>query len=153
MSTEIMVRDYIQVAHRLTSLPGKCQRIHGHSMLVSLHLRCKTNDSGLAVDTQGEVLDFSAVKVWFRNHLSAGYDHHLLLNTTDVLWALSVVDGQAGLPGAVATKGDPTVENIAKWICEAAHFVLGPCVYKVEVRETETNAATYRNPEHLEVPR
>lgn len=134
---EIYVQDYIQVAHRLINLPGKCQNIHGHSMLVRLYLIGVLDRTGLIVDSDGEILDFSEVKRVFRNHLTAIYDHHLLLNEADH-WARSGVE----LPGLTTCIADPTTENIAKWI--ANHMSNFFPVSKVTIEETATNGVTFK---------
>lgn len=152
MSTEVFVRDYIQVAHRLTALPGKCTNIHGHSMLVTMTLRGIVDRNGLVVDVKSRtVLDFSEVKKVFRGFLSANYDHRLLLNKDDpwakLLGAMPDHEGEAEyviynrLPGLVQCEGDPTVENIAKWVFES--MALGFPVSKITVQETATNGVTY----------
>jgi 6-pyruvoyltetrahydropterin/6-carboxytetrahydropterin synthase len=131
----LYVQDYIQVGHRLTTLPGKCQQIHGHSMLVKIALEVDVPPGeDLAVNANGAVLDFSDVKKTFRGHINSVYDHHLLLGKNDPLVELN-------LPGMTLVDGDPTVENIAKWIF---NFMSNdfPISY-VEVQETATNGVIY----------
>lgn len=145
---DLYVREYIQVAHRLTVLKGKCQQIHGHSMLVTVTLQGLVQD-GISLDPNdpdpSNPLDFSEIKASFRHYLNERYDHHLLLNSKDP-WAVSLT-GEANpanqryryLPGLIATDGDPTVENIARWIFQHMHDDLQYPVKKVEVQETATN--------------
>lgn len=135
MSTTIEVRHNIEVAHRLSLLPGKCEAIHGHSMWVDMELAVDGVDAaGLAGG-----LDFGSVKRSFRSHLDSVYDHHLLLNHDDPI-------ADYPLPGLARVSGDPSTENIARWIGEWAaeqwpSVVIGGLV---RVRETSVNAATWR---------
>lgn len=141
----IAVKHNIEVAHRLSLLPGKCQNIHGHSMQVELEL------SGGELDERGiyEGIDFGSFKKTFREHLDAEYDHRLLLNKDDPwvqdllpLGGDSSIAGKTQLPGQRLCPGDPTTENIALWIAEWAENDAGPYnVVRVIVWETATNMA------------
>ena len=137
MAVEVYVREYIQVGHRLIELPGKCQQIHGHSMLVTMTLSGETDHNGYLVDSNGTVMDFSEVKKVFRNHLNDHYDHHLLLSMADPLVELN-------LPGVTVTGSDPCVENIANWIYDQMKYGAGFSVKSIEVQETATNGVIYR---------
>lgn len=140
----IAFRHNMEVAHRLLWLPGKCQRIHGHSMKVTLKLFVEFNGKGYAIDEDNEVLDFGNVKKIFRGYIDDQYDHRLLLNEEDP-WAQGVPymnDGFSNqdeeLPGLVKLKGDPSTENLAGWIAQWARDCFKvPC--EVEIAETETN--------------
>jgi 6-pyruvoyltetrahydropterin/6-carboxytetrahydropterin synthase len=134
MAIEVYVNEYIQVAHRLTKLPGKCQNIHGHSMRVFMYLQGKINEDGLIQNESGEILDFSAVKKVFRKYLSDHCDHHLMLNAEDPYVHL-------GLKGTTTWPGDPTTENIAMWIYTDMRNSFP--VSRVEIEETETNGVIY----------
>lgn len=134
----IAVKHNIEVAHRLSLLPGKCQNIHGHSMQVELEL------SGGELDERGiyEGIDFGSFKKTFREHLDAEYDHRLLLNTSDPLVSGTAHAPGMLLPGQRLCPGDPTTENIALWIAEWAENDAGPYnVVRVIVWETATNMA------------
>jgi hypothetical protein len=50
---------------------------------------------------------------------------------------------QTFLPGLNATEGDPTTENIAKWIHDHCLSELQLPVHSVEVWETAVNMAVY----------
>ncbi len=134
----------IQVGHRLYLQPGKCQQIHGHSMTVILSLNVTFNNNGYAVNNENRALEFGAIKKTFRDYLDGFYDHHLLLNEDDP-WAqklrilVSTVAEGNTLPGLHKVPGDPSTENIAKWIAQwcAEEF---RCVTFIEVEETNTNA-------------
>lgn len=158
MPNFIKVRHNMEVAHRLLNLPGKCQQIHGHSMMVELTIDGNLDQHGIL-----EGLDFSNIKKRFRKYLDTTYDHHLLLNEADP-WAqpvgldMHISEASAGkavgpierLPGLQTTPGDPTVENLAKWIGEwaAKEFQLPDVIVYVE--ETRTNGAGYMHFENGE---
>jgi 6-pyruvoyltetrahydropterin/6-carboxytetrahydropterin synthase len=141
---EITLKHNMEIAHRLFLMPGKCQQIHGHSMQVELTLQGMPNKNGIF-----EGLDFSDVKKRFRAYLDKHFDHHLLLNEQDP-WSMiftlhdpienDPVHGRS-LPGLVRVDGDPTTENLVKWI---GHWALQefklPC--RVTIQETGTNAVS-----------
>jgi 6-pyruvoyltetrahydropterin/6-carboxytetrahydropterin synthase len=143
----IEVRHNIEVAHRLSLLPGKCENIHGHSMWVTIRLEGVIGATGILKNQQGDVFDFGSVKKEFRDHLDNMYDHQLLLNKADP-WAAKLYDqeteGMKGaeghLPGLVVFDGDPTTENLAKWIAEWAALQFRANT-QVQVQETHVNAA------------
>lgn len=129
-ASTIAVRHNIEVAHRLWQLPGKCERIHGHSMWVTMTLRGEINNMGLLEDR-----DFAAVKKLLRQHLDERYDHRLLLDAGDPL-------AGRDLPGAQTCMGQPTTENIAWWIGDwaAQAFRLPGTVL---VQDTHVNRASW----------
>jgi 6-pyruvoyltetrahydropterin/6-carboxytetrahydropterin synthase len=137
----VTVRHNIEVAHRLWSLPGKCENIHGHSMWVELEIGGKVDSNGLL-----DGRDFGDIKRAFRGHLDSTYDHRLLLNEKDP-WAVKLHDraGQIAshLPGLQLFEGDPTTENIARWIGVWAQNELLVTKGMVRVHETHVNAAKY----------
>jgi 6-pyruvoyl-tetrahydropterin synthase len=176
----ITVKHNMEVAHRLFLQPGKCQNIHGHSMQVQLTLYGNVNEEGIF----GGV-DFSHLKKLFRAYIDGIYDHHLLLNMSDP-WARALytiprekfedsaelVDfittpaAQSFLPGVQAFPGDPTTENLSRWIAEDMVKNLFPPrpanaapeepderfwpfpnleleALEVEITETGTNGATH----------
>jgi 6-pyruvoyltetrahydropterin/6-carboxytetrahydropterin synthase len=141
----IEVRHNIEVAHRLYLTPGKCENIHGHSMWIDLKLYGHhLNSGGMLCGLDGRPLEFGIVKRAFRAHLDSTYDHHLLLNVNDP-WASPVdldLNRTEQLPGLVTVFGDPSTENIAKWIAEWAAKFFKTDV-DVLVRETSVNAAAY----------
>lgn len=126
----ITVSEWIQVGHRLTKLPGKCQQLHGHSMHIHLTLFGKVDDDGVfeSVD-QGDVKDI------FRQHLKLYYDHHFLMNENDPYVKFN-------LEGVVPRPADPTTENICQWLGEWAETEFGLRI-KVAIEETCTNAAAW----------
>lgn len=140
----IEVNEYIQVAHRLTLMPGKCQQIHGHSMRVFLKLYVEFGEHGYAVKPgTTDMIDYGDVKDVFRNHLKKHYDHRVLLNEQDP-WAQPIGgwsphDAEKTLPGLKTCPGDPTTENLCTWIAEWAstEFEMDA---EVRIEETVSNA-------------
>lgn len=143
-SSVIAVKHNIEVAHRLFEMPGKCENIHGHSMWVTLTLRGELDEHGIL-----NGIDFGTLKKDFRDHLDMTYDHHLLLNEKDP-WAKSLTpldltrlnEGAVykRLPGLQKVPGDPTTENIAKWVAIFMRNINGyDNVSSCEVWETSTN--------------
>lgn len=147
MASSIWVKHNAEIAHRLSELPGKCQRIHGHSLHITLTITGDVDEHGILAG-----LDYGTVKAIFRKYIDDNYDHHLHLNENDP-WAAPLirVDMNQGqqLPGLVVHPADPTTENITKWICEWACAELnsaGITSVKVEIHETGTNGASHQLP-------
>jgi len=146
---DVIVRHNAEIAHRLSQSPGKCQQIHGHGLQITLTLMMLRQDekTGMVQNQLGKTLDFSEIKQHFRSYIDEGYDHHLLLNEKDE-WArlhlsFSVGRPDEQLPGLKTFPGDPTVENLAKWIAlwAASTFAANTIV---RIDETRTNAAEAR---------
>lgn len=145
-----MVTHNAEAAHRLYTTPGKCQRIHGHSLRIQLSLVGEVDDHGLLAG-----IDFGTLKSEFRGFLDSYLDHSLLLNENDPFAAAVMVtpkdeytgwDDPADLPGLRRCAGDPTTENIAQWIGEWASLTFAvPHVYSahVHVDETPANGGDY----------
>lgn len=143
----LSIKHNIEVAHRLSLLPGKCEAIHGHSMWVKLTV---AGPSQLDENDLMAGLEFGAMKKAFRSYLDSEFDHHLLLNAADI-WAQPVhligadgSDQQTSLPGLRVFDGDPTTENIAREIGKWARDEFGlNFMYAVEVDETHVNGAIW----------
>lgn len=141
MAYILAVKHNIEVAHRLFELPGKCENIHGHSMWVTLELKGELDEHGIM-----EGIEFGSLKKEFRSYLDTNYDHHLLLNEDDP-WARVTTNlpphyPDETLPGLQVVPGDPTTENIAKWVVEWAGEQDYP-VAAVTVWETAVNMARW----------
>lgn len=134
MTTSITVRHNMEAAHRLSLSPGKCQKIHGHSMWAELTLDvAEVDTAGMAAG-----LDFSEVKREWRRYIDSELDHRLALNVSDELAKLR-------LPGTRVWPGDPTIENLARWLGEFARQTWPVAIgVHVSVQETATNGATWR---------
>lgn len=142
----LKVHHNMELAHRLFTLPGKCQNIHGHGMQVTLELFAPMDEYGYAMGADGTPIEFGNVKKTFRAYIDGVFDHHLHLNKDDP-WAgeLAFKSGiEAGsLPGLQVWPGDPSTENFAVWIFEAMRREYGPIVWAVEIAETGTNGVRY----------
>lgn len=132
----VAVKHNIEVAHRLSLLPGKCENIHGHSMWVTLELEALMGQYDIA-----ENLEFGAVKKDFRNYLDTEFDHHLLLNAVDPFLS-EASSKDLDVPGVKICPGDPTTENIAYWIGSQMSDQGYP-VASVTVWETAVNMAKW----------
>jgi 6-pyruvoyl-tetrahydropterin synthase len=133
----IGVKHNIEVAHRLFELPGKCEQIHGHSMWVTMEVQGAVNDKGILAG-----IEFGDLKREFRDYLDSYYDHHLLLNEDDPFANIQDAMHQLPLPGLRKCIGDPTTENISRWVAEfmGEHEILAgnPDVFIIDVTVWET---------------
>jgi 6-pyruvoyl-tetrahydropterin synthase len=152
----LKIRHNMEIAHRLSLDTGKCQQIHGHGMQVELVLLVSEGPDGMAMNSVMETLEFADMKRKFRNHIDSTYDHRLVLNQEDpwaqpiyqitnwpqgeVYMEVELSDQQKFLPGLSLVPGDPTVENLAKWICEWACNTYS-CDVICKIDETKTNGA------------
>lgn len=143
----LKVHHNMELAHRLFTLPGKCQNIHGHGMQVTLELFAPMDDYGYAMDLDGTPIEFGDVKKKFRTYIDEVFDHHLHLNQNDP-WAdeLTLMTDAylpQKLPGLQTWPNDPSTENFAVWIFDAMRKTFGPIVWAVEIAETGTNGVRY----------
>ena len=93
---------------------SKCQNLHGHNWIVTVHCRSKK------LTDYGMVIDFTHIKQYIHNVL----DHSCI--------------------NSVIPEINPTAENMARWICDQVNEVIevGEC-WKVTVQESEGNIAEY----------
>jgi 6-pyruvoyltetrahydropterin/6-carboxytetrahydropterin synthase len=114
---EIFREFTFEAAHRLTGVPEghKCARLHGHSYRVTVHVE------GPVGEETGWVMDFGEIKAAFAP-LYDQLDHRYL--------------------NEVAGLGNPTSENLARWIWARLAGTLPLC--KVVVHETCTSGCVYR---------
>jgi len=153
----LKIRHNMEIAHRLSRDTTKCKQIHGHGMQVELAFENLEQDpeTGMCKTRFGQTMEFGSMKRKFRDHIDNMYDHHLVLNETDpfagrVAIVADTTDGDVEsfglpttLPGLTTVPGEPTVENLAKWIGEwsAATF---QCDVLCSIEETKTNGACVR---------
>ncbi len=114
---EIFREFTFEAAHRLPTVPDghKCARLHGHSYRVAVHV------AGPVGAETGWVMDFQKIKDAFAPLLDL-LDHRYL----------NEVEGL----------GNPTSENLARWIWERLVGALP--LTKIVVRETCTSGCVYR---------
>lgn len=117
---EIFREFTFEAAHRLTHVPQghKCGRLHGHSYRVEIRV-----GGPVGKDTDW-VMDFADIKQAFAP-LHDQLDHQYL--------------------NEVAGLGNPTSENVARWIWDRLAAVLP--LAEVVVRETRTSGCSYRGKE------
>jgi 6-pyruvoyltetrahydropterin/6-carboxytetrahydropterin synthase len=136
----IWIRHNAEIAHRLAFGPKKCQQIHGHSLQIKLTLFGVPDENGML-----NGMDFRAIKQTFRNYIDADYDHHLLLNQNDPMLKhlrdLLNDEADSFYPGAIGTPGEPTTENMARWLWEWSEDTFTLPTH-VEITETNSNGAT-----------
>jgi 6-pyruvoyltetrahydropterin/6-carboxytetrahydropterin synthase len=123
-----------EAAHRLIPpYTGKCSHLHGHCWAVRLYLQSSQ------LDERGFVRDFSEVAV-LRDWIDKNLDHATLVSDRDThLLDWLRANGQKHFVIA----NNPTSEMLAYILFEAAQK-LGLDVNEVEVRESETSSASYR---------
>lgn len=136
MTQMIAVRHNVEMAHRLSQTPGKCQQIHGHSWNVILKLVGDTDETG-------KVIEFGVVKEQFRRYLDIHFDHHLLLYVYDPL--IRDTGFPERYPGIQTFEADPTTENFAAHLLQWAHKTFDMKA-EVEVWETAVNMARAGGP-------
>lgn len=149
-ASSIFVSHNAEIAHRLSQLEGKCQRIHGHSMHITMTLTGNLDEFGILGS-----LDFGTVKKAFRGYIDNNLDHHLHLNENDP-WAQKLYPMNTQLkskqpellPGLVTWPADPTTENIAIWVAEWMwrEFSAYATSITISIQETGTNGASYSLP-------
>lgn len=133
-------------AHRVLGHEGKCRHLHGHRGVAEVTVTAP------ALDSLGRVIDFSRLKELVGQWIDDNWDHNILLNMNDPLVKLTINDDDN--LGKVfsgkcpyMTYGNPTAENMAKGLYDAAKRVLkgtGMEVVEVVIWETPNCKATYR---------
>lgn len=69
MSWDLVVRQKFSAAHFLEHYQGKCEKMHGHTFEIEVHLRT------VELDRSGVSIDFSAIKEFLRRLVP---DHKVL---------------------------------------------------------------------------
>ena len=119
---ELTVRTRFAAAHFLRDYQGPCARLHGHTWMVEADFQ------GRRLDQQGMLLDFRLLKNSVRVVIER-LDHQ---NLNDLP------------PFQAAGGGNPTAENLARWIFYALRenlADLAPEVHIVKVRVYESPEA------------
>jgi 6-pyruvoyltetrahydropterin/6-carboxytetrahydropterin synthase len=141
MLTLITKRFEFDAAHRLLHHEGKCKNLHGHRYVVEVEI------AGLApLDKAGRVMDFADVKDFVGVFLDDILDHATIVNVEDT--ALVKFLEEQGSKHYVMQRGDPSVENLARFIFECASNMINEpdhwMVTRLTVFETPTSSATVR---------
>ncbi len=126
-----------EMGHRLTLHKGKCFNLHGHSYRAFITVESNTlDDNGMVMD----FYQFGPVKNW----VDLVWDHAMMLNENDPIYNLHQLGTDYKM---VLVEGEPTAENIARWLFEAAAKILPDqisfWIKDVTVWETATSNATY----------
>lgn len=140
MTTTITVRHNAEMGHRLPTLPGKCQSLHGHSWWFEVEIEAPIDPAtGIAG------LEFGTAKGALRDWIDTNLDHGLCLGRDDDLLPILREHGKVT---EFPQGGWPTVEGMAWWVAQImdtwllAHTV-GARVIRCTVTETHVNAATW----------
>jgi 6-pyruvoyltetrahydropterin/6-carboxytetrahydropterin synthase len=115
----VFVEESFAAAHFLPDYHGKCENLHGHNYKIRIH------SSGKILDKSGMLVDFGVLKKALRSVLEL-LDHSLL-NDHPYFKVIA-----------------PSAENIAQFVhIEMKKLLPNTDINKVEVFETEKNAAAY----------
>jgi 6-pyruvoyltetrahydropterin/6-carboxytetrahydropterin synthase len=125
-------------AHRLANgYVGKCANIHGHSWNGHIEV------IGIELDKQGLAVDFKDLGVYIKK-IEETFDHAIILNESDVeLVNFCVANGWL----VKTIKGNPTCENLAKYIFEMLRHemaIVNIHLLSVRIEETCTTSCTYK---------
>ena len=120
--------------HRLLNYNGKCRFLHGHNAIVEMEL------SKEKLDHRGMVMDFEDVKQGIQKWIDETLDHKMILNETDSIIPIL----QKLNEPLVLLKGNPTAENLARFIFDYAQSKGFP-VTEVRFWETPSSFATYHS--------
>lgn len=113
--------------HRVTQHGGKCKNLHGHRYVVDITIEG-------AVQQDGMILDFGAVKAWVGDWVDQHLDHGVLLHAVNDAALIEFARAQGWKVYEMDV--EPTAENIAKVILWQAsqllpdHKVVGVRVYE-----------------------
>jgi len=113
----------VAVAHKLT-LPyvSKCRSVHGHNLIITVY--CEADE----LNENGMVIDFTHIKEKIHDVID-----HSCLSDIDCTHCCHTI-----VKASVKDLGNPTAENLARWI-----FMQIDKCYRVDVQESEGNVATY----------
>ncbi len=114
----VRIEDSFAAAHYLTQYQGKCENMHGHNY------RVRVTAEGQELDEAGMLVDFGILKSALAEVLKE-MDHTLLNEHPEFL------------------DGRPSAERIARYIFHKIQEMTGAPISRVEVFETERNAASY----------
>lgn len=135
----ISIKHNFETAHRLYTVPGKCQNLHGHSWIVEATIEWTQ------LDSRGMVIEYGELKKLFRTWIDTRLDHGTMLNSEDPLIQVFRDHGMRHY----TFDGNPTVENVAQEIAIVLmDEILPQCengdkvqLTSVTVSETATNSA------------
>lgn len=118
-------------AHRLVGYKGICQALHGHTWLVKIEVE------GNKLDDVGILWDFTNGK-----KIKEYFDHKTILKickeNQDLVYTITKSCGSKSL---CMLHGNPTAENIAKWILNYLKLEFKCLKFKVTVWESPKSYA------------
>ena len=119
----------VDAAHRVMRHESKCRHLHGHRYVIEVTAGAE------ALDDLGRVVDFGVIKSVFGSWLDEKWDHGTIVNEFDVsLIRLCKEEGWK----YYTLKGNPTAENMAKYLHGVAGRLMKPygvVVMKIRVYE------------------
>ena len=129
---------HFEAAHRLMGYQGKCVNLHGHSYKLFVTIEGGVDNENIMV------VDFTEVKKCIGGYIDDVWDHTLILNSLDPLYAM--LKNVCPDMRIKKMEGNPTAENMILEIfdkCEKMFVDYKPLVTVVKVRlfETETSFA------------
>lgn len=114
-----------EAAHRLMHHPGACRNLHGHSYRLDVEIEDLEEMPPGEERRDGMVLDFGILKSIISDVIDRGdagchpFDHSLILNADDPLFGYLLKDNwraEAGIDNIIVMEGEPTAENMARFI-------------------------------------
>lgn len=132
------------MGHRVPNHKSKCSNLHGHRYKIELCVEGDlVNKKGLS--DEGMVLDFSDLKIIFKQHVHDSLDHACMIWEKDKIF--TEFFSQHKDQKSVIVPFVPTAENIALWIFEKLEdqvhdkYKTYLKLYSVKLWETPTSAA------------
>ena len=135
MSFTVVREINFSYGHRLLNYEGKCRHLHGHNGRLEIHMEADR------LDARGMVMDFGDIKKLVADWIDREIDHKMLLCKDDPILPYLK---QVGEP-VVEMDGNPTAENIARFIFEYAEKQ-GLPVQMVKLWESPSSSTTYTKP-------
>jgi 6-pyruvoyltetrahydropterin/6-carboxytetrahydropterin synthase len=136
---EISKKFRFEASHRLIDTP-KCERLHGHSYVVTLHLAAAVLKSGM-------VRDYNEL-AFVKQFIDAELDHKYLVSkelirNNDIYYRAAINDPDRSGDVYILDLERSTAESLAQLLFNAFQLEY-PELVAVTVCETESTTATYR---------
>lgn len=125
-----------EAGHRLMHHKGKCKNLHGHNYKVEV----KVIGDYFLVNESGMLIDFGDLKNIVKPILD-NWDHAMIINSHDSELINFLTQEKYNI---VTFPGEPTAENMARYLWEKIHPKLDPrATLKIRIWETSTSYAAY----------
>jgi 6-pyruvoyltetrahydropterin/6-carboxytetrahydropterin synthase len=124
----ITFKHEFDAAHRLFLYVGPCANIHGHRYVAEVTVE------GEQLNSLGMLVDFGWMKKIVGDWIDTSWDHRLVLSSEDSLLENIPVDGS----GLAQLPGNPTAENMAKYLFDMVCGFVPSNIKVVKVRIYET---------------